>query len=252
MLSRPVRWLPVTLGVFQGPLDLLLHLIEENEIDIYDIPIAQITDQYVGYLRAMEELDLEIASEFIVMAATLMEIKTRMLLPKPRAEAGDEPAPDPRRGLVDMLLEYRRFRELADHLGNLHSAQCKRFARGAAGAAGETQVELGDLSLYDILQTWRRLADKHRPVFSKIVRESVSVRQKMAELMRAVARAARNQAVLFSHFVRSAVTRREVVVAFLALLELVRRRRLRAEQDGLFGDVRIFSARRRNTGTAEG
>ncbi|MGE5541846.1 MAG: segregation and condensation protein A, partial [Bacillota bacterium] len=110
-MARPVQWLPVRLGVFEGPLDLLLHLIEENQVDIYDIPIADVAEQYLGYLRAMEELDLEIASEFLVMAATLLGIKARMLLPKRKVDVMERPEPDPRQELVDMLLEYKKVKE---------------------------------------------------------------------------------------------------------------------------------------------
>lgn len=244
-MVRPVEWLPVRLGVFEGPLDLLLHLIEDNELDIYDIPIARVTEQYVEYLRAMEEFNLEIASEFILMAATLMEIKARMLLPKPKVE-GPEPAePDPRQALVDMLVEYKRVKEEANVLREMQNAQSSRFCRMASMPAPATagQLELGDIRLYDLTRQFKQLLDRQRPAFSRIVRESFSVRQKMKELLTALGRGSRAGAVVFSRFVSSAVSRREIVVTFLALLELIRRRSVRAEQDSLFGEVRIFKGR---------
>ncbi len=237
------RWLPVKVGGFEGPLDLLLHLIEENQIDIYDIPVAEVAEQYLTYLRAMEELDLEIASEFLVMAATLLEIKAKMLLPKRKADVVEQPEPDPRQELVDMLLEYKKVKEAAASLKSMQEMQSYRFCRMAkAPVPAEKQFDLGDIRLYDLAQRFRKILEKQRPAFSRIVRESISVRQKMKELSQAVARAARGHALSFSRFVSGAASRREVVVAFLALLELVRRRRVRVEQEGLFDDVKIFRA----------
>ncbi|MGE5485227.1 MAG: segregation and condensation protein A [Ignavibacteriales bacterium] len=242
-MARPVQWLPVRLGVFEGPLDLLLHLIEENEVDIYDIPIAEVAEQYLGYLRAMEELDLEIASEFLVMAATLLGIKARMLLPKRKVDVIEAPEPDPRQELVDMLLEYKKVKEAAASLKSLQQMQSFRFARNVKPLpAAEKQVEIGDVRLYDLAQRFRQILARQRPAFSRIVRESVSVRQKMKELLQWVAGAARGRGVSFGRFTSAAASKREVVVAFLALLELVRRRRIRIEQHKLFGDVKIFKA----------
>ncbi len=246
-MARPVEWLPVRLGVFEGPLDLLLHLIEENEVDVYDIPIALVAEQYLAYLRAMEDLDLEIASEFLVMAATLLGIKTRMLLPKRKPDVVEEAEPDPRRELVDMLLEYKRAKEAGALLKSLREAQSFHYARLAKPAPSERQMEIGDIRLLDLSERFRKVLARRRPAFSRIIRESVSVRQKMTELLRAVMGAARGRAVVFGRFTSGASSRREIVVAFLALLELVRRRRVRVEQERLFGDLKIYKAGR-NTG----
>jgi segregation and condensation protein A len=234
----------VKVDVFEGPLDLLLHLIEENEIDIYDIPIATITEQYLAYLRAMEELDLEIASEFLVMAATLMEIKTRMLLPRP-SPAGEEAAEaDPRQELVDMLLEYRRLKQAAAELKRLSDDQSRRVFRSAASPTPteERQIDLGDIRLFDLAARFRMALGRARPAVSEIARESFSVRQKMRHILRQLSGLARSGVLTFGRIVSSAVSRREVVITFLALLELVKRRRVRVEQDGLFGEVIIYAA----------
>ncbi|NPV70915.1 MAG: segregation/condensation protein A [Firmicutes bacterium] len=243
-MLRPVQALPVKVDVFEGPLDLLLHLIEDNEIDIYDIPIARITGQYLAYLRAMEELDLEIASEFLVMAATLMEIKTRMLLPKTVTVGEEAGEADPRKELVDMLLEYKRLKQAAGELKRLAEDRSKRVFRVAASPVlgQERQLDLGDIRLFDLATRFKMILSKAKPVISEIARESFSVRQKMRYILRQVSGLAKAGALTFTRLVSSAISRREVVVTFLALLELARRRRVRVEQEGLFGEVRIYAA----------
>ncbi|HHY95008.1 MAG TPA: segregation/condensation protein A, partial [Firmicutes bacterium] len=125
----------VRLQVFEGPLDLLLHLVEANRVDIYDIPVAEITAQYLRYLQDMAAVDLEAGAEFVVMAATLLEIKARMLLPVPAATEPKEP--DPRRELVERLVRYRQFKRAAGYLQGLAQAQAQRFLRGGKVAAGD-------------------------------------------------------------------------------------------------------------------
>ncbi len=237
--------LPVKLRVFEGPIDLLLHLIDENEIDIYDIPIAEVTSQYVDYLRAMEELDLEIASEFIVMAATLMEIKTSMLLPKPRVEPGELEPPDPRQQLVDMILEYKKMKSAAAELGRLAEVQGLRAYRAAGtSAAPDRQIEMGEVRLFDLVRLLKAVELRAKPALATILRESFSIGQKMREIVRRLSRWTGDAPMSFTRLVAESTGKREVVVTFLAILELMRRRRVRIEQDRLFGEVRIFPAGR--------
>jgi len=239
---------PVKIEIFEGPLDLLLHLITKQEIDIYDIPIALITEQYVGYLRAMEELDLEVASEFVVMAATLMEIKARMLLPRPRPSVEDaEGGEDPRKEIVDMLLKYRVFKEAALRLKELEGEQCRRYTRpGMAPTAVQSdgQLEMGEVRLVDLVERWKDLLLRRKPVTENIPRENMSVGRKMREILRKISGLAAGVAIMFSTLVRAAAGRREIVVAFLALLELVRRGKVHVKQAGPFLDIEVYNSAR--------
>lgn len=244
-LSGTVRRAPyaVKLDVFEGPLDLLLYLIEKEELDIYDIPIARVTEQYLEYLEAMSCLDLDLASEFLVMAATLMDIKARMLLPPPATEVAPETdenrAADPRQELVDRLLEYRRFKQLAEELRQRERAQALTFGRGD----GETETAAGvailpdGLSVFDLVGALRDvLAEVREPPVGEVCRDRYSVIEKMAQLEDLLARSV---PVSFRDLARYR-EREEVVVTFLALLELVRLRRVRVEQRGLFGEILLF------------
>ncbi|MEZ5277122.1 MAG: segregation/condensation protein A [Opitutaceae bacterium] len=235
---------PIKLEVFEGPLDLLLFLIRKSEVDIYDIPIADVLKQYLDVLFAMKELQLEVAGDFFVMAASLMEIKSRMLLPKqdqavdPDAEEDDS---DPRWELVHQLLEYRKFRDAASSLDALSSAEQNRIARDGFGQFDP--VEDRPLAPIDRLDVWnnfnlvlRRLAEKL--VVGEITDDRTTVVDQMEMILE---RAGREKTFTFSSLLPEHTTLRTLVVTFLAILELVRMRRLTVTQNAAFTDIHCHS-----------
>lgn len=238
----------VRLTVFEGPLDLLLHLIRTHKLDIWDIPIAQITEQYLAYLELMESLDLDIASEFIVMAATLMEIKSRLMLPRPEP-LGDEAdeGNDPRAELIERLLDYERFQQVAEQLRELASESRRSFPR-AAVEQWEGAVPLVELRPADLLEALRRMAPdettedpESRHPSLRVRRHAVNLRQRVAEVLRRVQTA--GGAVSFSSLIYRAgqrVDRTEVLVTFLAILELVRQEQISAWQEGAGGEILLL------------
>ena len=232
----------IKLGVFEGPLDLLLHLIKQNEIDIYDIPIAQITEQYLQYLFVMEQFDLDVAGEFLVMAATLMEIKSKLLLPPdPSSEDEEEPG-DPRAELVERLLEYQRYKEVAETFHEWEVERQRVFARGGADASEniEFPLVLADVKAVDLLDALRRLlADfGDGQQVTSIQRRRTTVRLKMREVWRKVC--GQPEGILFERLFSGDRTIEEIVITFLALLELLRLRKVVVKQKGLFGEIHIL------------
>lgn len=243
--------IPVKLSVFEGPLDLLLHLIESNKIDIYDIPIVMITDQYMEYIRAMESRDLNVMSEFLVMAATLLEIKAKMLLPAEVDEEGEEI--DPRAELVERLLEYKMYKYMAYELKDRQCLADRVFYKQAAipeeVAAYIEPVDLekllGDLTLQrlnEIFQdTLRRSEDKIDPVRSKfgtIEKEEVSLEDKMSYVEQYLAK---NRRFSFRELLAGEAKRSKmhVIVTFLAVLELMKVGKAIVHQEGIFGEILI-------------
>ena len=234
----------VRLDVFEGPLDLLLYLIRKEEVDIYDIPIERITVQYVQYLDLMRMLDLNIAGEFLVMAATLMMIKSRMLLPveeRPQAEEEAEEA-DPRWDLVRQLVEYKKFKDAALFLQHLETRQEDVFGREGddvqLGAASD--VAIGDVSLFDLIGAFnaaltRIPKEELREIFS----ERFTVGEKIDQLLDLMRREER---VSLSRLFGRMRSRHEVVVTFLAMLELMRLKHIVARQDHAFGEIVIARA----------
>ena len=221
---------------FEGPLDLLLHLIEKNKIDIYDIPIADITAQYLDYVRQMEREDLNIVSEFLVMAATLLDIKARMLLPREVDEEGEEI--DPRAELVERLLEYKRYKLLADALADREEGEIARY---------EPPVDLDKLldgltlaKLKRIFeQVMKRQEDKIDPIrsnFGTIRREPVSLEQKIGQVM---SYARRQRRFSFRELLEGQGDKLEIVVTFLAVLELMKIGKIHLSQEETFGDMDI-------------
>lgn len=224
----------VRLPVFEGPLDLLLHLVEANRVDVYDIPVAEIADQYLQYLDALAAVDLDGAAEFVVMAATLLEIKARMLLPRPPAPPQTQ-EPDPRQELVERLVLYRQFKRAAAHLADLMAYQAECFLRGGRLPPGEPGP--GELEVGRLVEALRSLLRRKPPVV-EVARRRISVGQKMRQIMWHVRR--HPQGVPFRRLVRAGAGREEVVVTFLALLELLRQRRIRVRQEQLFGEIFVF------------
>lgn len=228
----------VSLDIFEGPLDLLLHLIRTQEIDIYDIPIARITEQYLGYLDLMRELNVNLAGEFVVMAATLIHIKSRMLLPPDPDAAGEEPSEDPRRELVERLLEHEQFRRAADLLHDRQILEDSVWVRGDREFE-EAEKEAVSATLFDLVAAFHRILERHQDqLVLQVDQEQVSVEQKLSEV-RSLLKLRRE--FPFSLFLQQPVSRLSLVVTFIALLELARLCELRLLQDALFGDIRIVA-----------
>jgi segregation and condensation protein A len=230
----------VRLDQFTGPLDLLIHLIKKNEVNVYDIPIAVITAQYLEYLGMMEELDLDIAGEFIVMAATLIHIKSRMLLPRPDASQED-PEEDPRAVLVNRLLEYQKFKAAANLLHEreeLRSAQWQRPDQRVAGIAGEEYETEVEVDLFSLMAAFKAVLDraKQRPNVA-IPGARVSIEERIAQLL---ARLSETEPCGFEDLFEDAQTRQDLIVTFLALLEMIRTRVVRVFQAGMFGSIRVY------------
>ncbi len=243
--------IPVKLPIFEGPLDLLLHLIESNKIDIYDIPIVMITDQYMEYIRAMETRDLNTMSEFLVMAATLLEIKARLLLPAEVDEEGEEI--DPRAELVERLLEYKMYKYMACELKDRQSLAAKVLYKEAtipkevASYIEPVDLEelVGDLTLQKLNEIFksilRRQEEKIDPVRSKfgdIEREEVSLEEKMSSVESYLKEHRRFsfRTLLEKEAKKSKI---HVIVTFLAVLELMKVGRLTVQQEETFGEILI-------------
>jgi segregation and condensation protein A len=231
----------IKLQVFEGPLDLLLFLIRKNEIDIYDIPIESVTRQYVAVLRSMQQLDLEIAGEFFVMAASLMEIKSRMLLPKGQhavdPEADGQEDIDPRWELVHQLLQYKKFKDAASRLSEMARLQRDLMDRilstRLADSLDRPLRGVNRIELWNAFNmVLRRLAEKL--VIGEIHDEAVTVADQMEWLLE---RMGVERSFVFSGLFEAGVSLRRLVATFLAVLELTRLRRMRLRQDEAFTDI---------------
>lgn len=228
----------VKLEAFEGPMDLLMHLIEKNKIDIYDIPIAALTEQYMAYLEQMKEFDLEIASEFLVMAATLLQIKSRVLLPKPPAaiDSGEEEE-DPRQELVARLLEYRRFKEICASLEALAEAQSQVFTRPPQPQAVR-YAPLRNLEIGLLIEAFRAVWEAGADETALVSREEFNIQDKIADILLLLYK--RGGTIPFGDVFTRAGTRAEVIASFLALLELMKRRRVGVCQDGIFAPISLY------------
>jgi len=233
----------VKLEVFEGPLDLLLYLIKQDEIDIYDISIERITRQYLEYLQAFKELNIELAGEFIVMAANLIYLKSRSLLPvdqqPPEEDAAED---DPRWDLIRQLIEYKKFKEAAAELHLRELAQQRIFAReGGSTPATEGPLRLGEVGIFQLINAFQIVIKRveERQDLQEIFGERFSVSDKIDKILQRVAAGA---SVRFSDLFDAVVSRVEVVVTFLALLELIRLRQIRAIQKSVFEDIEIAAA----------
>lgn len=237
---------------FEGPLDLLLHLIRENKVDIYDIPISLITGQYLQYIELMKELDLEIAGEFLVMAATLIQIKSRMLLP-PDEEAAPEEMEDPRLELVQRLLEYQAYKDAAGILKEKEDETQKIFFRAPGNMdeeeVPEPELSLFDVNLFDLLAAFKKLLEDAPPEMRTITRETLTVKDKMlhiAEIMENL------ESIRFEELFSESFTRVQLIVTFLALLELLRLGLARVYQEKEFGNIWIINPRNQESSGTEG
>lgn len=230
----------IKLEVFEGPLDLLLYLIKKEEIDVYDIPIAKITEQYLEYLEFMKLLDLNIAGEFILMAATLMHIKSKMLLPPDPNEVKQEEEIDPRLELVQKLLEYKKFKEAAGQLFEMELRQKDVFGRSFAYDIKSEQEDAKpsfEASLFDLITAFNKiLKDIPKDVFFEVIKDEFTVEGKMHDIFHLLVN---TPVVLFSDLFKDAKNKFEVVTTFLAILELIRLKEIVAIQKEAFAEIRI-------------
>ncbi len=235
----------VNLEAFEGPLDLLLHLIRKDEVDIYNIPIERITNQYMAYLARMQALDINVAGEFVVMAATLMLIKSRTLLPKnerSETEAETENALDPRLDLVRQLVEYKRFKDAADQFAVREWLRAASFPRGGAPEHVPTEPDgllaqkLGDIGTDELLQAFRRVLERAEETvsFGHLKMHRWSVPDKMRRLLEQLHP---GETAAFSSLFPPRAPKGEIIVTFVALLELIRLRHLTVSQADDFGEL---------------
>ncbi|GGI95545.1 segregation and condensation protein A [Alicyclobacillus cellulosilyticus] len=234
----------VVLENFSGPLDLLLHLVRKQEVDIREISISDITEQYLSYLRTMEELSLEIASEFVVMAATLLAIKSRMLLPRPQPAKEEVPEEDPREALIAQLMAYQRVKWAAEELRARYAARSLVYARDPLDLSpyrAQPAPSLTGVTLWDLLDAYRRwMARRPKPEPVAAMRgHVVSVEEMMERMIRLLRRAGR---LPFYALLRSAHSRSEIVSGFLALLELMKAQVVRCLQPHPFGEIEVVLA----------
>jgi segregation and condensation protein A len=230
----------ILLPLFEGPLDLLLYLIRKDEIDIHDIPIAPITRQYMEYLELMRELNLDVAGEFMVMAATLIHIKSKMLVPVDPSEAEGEPQEDPREALVQRLLEFQRYKEAAGVLhqkGQIRAATWTRPA-GAVPVFDDAGEEILEAGLFDLVSAFKDLLERRKTLLAhEVADQGKTVEERMAELIDMIRE---GQSLELVEMFQTLETKAEMILTFLALLELVRLKRVKVYQRGLFGAIRVF------------
>jgi segregation and condensation protein A len=235
---------PVKLAHFEGPLDLLLHLVRKNEVDLRDIPVAEICKQYHEYLVLMQELDLEVAAEFLYFAALLLQVKSQMLLPRTPAADG-EPAPDPREDLVKRLLEYQKIKGVAETLHEMEAQRLGIWSRAPAKPAAsveEEEADLSEVSLFDLLSFFRTALERHRalhPPAMEIAHAVYSIKQKMEDMLGRVTGSGGRSAL--TDVFRSLSGRAEAIATFLAVLELLRLGMVRAVQAEEFSEIFLES-----------
>jgi len=235
---------PVHLTNFEGPLDLLLHLIKKNEVSIYDIPILTITKQYIDYIDLMQEMNLDVAGEFLVMAATLIHIKSRMLLPRPDP-AQEDPEEDPREALIRRLLEHQKFKAAAELLHEretLRSAQWTRPDGPIAEIAGEAPEPEIEIDLFSLISAFRTVVEraKARPTVY-LPSEQIPIEVRIEQLME---RLSETEACGFEDLFEDVQSRAGLVVTFLALLEMIRLKLIRVFQTGVVAPIRIYKRAR--------
>jgi segregation and condensation protein A len=225
--------LKIKLGQFAGPLDLLLYLIKQEQANIFDIPIAKITDEYLRYIRLMKSLDISVAADFLVMAATLIEIKSKMLLPREKTEAEDEEIEDPRKELIDRLLEYEKYKSAAQMLYERTTVEQAIFSRGQI-ESDENNAEI-NATMFDLLTVFQKIVARHKDeIQMEIHREEIS----LADMIKTLKRRLFDQIELsILEFFEEMHSKRELVTAFVAVLEITRTESVKLIQDKTFGDI---------------
>lgn len=234
----------VKIEAFEGPLDLLLHLINRLEIDIYDIPVAEITEQYLLYIHTLKELELDIASEYLVMAATLLAIKSKMLLPKYEEDIEDDDSleEDPREELVERLIEYKKFKEAAHEFKNLEEDRGLFFSKPPSDLsdfAKEQNADKADLdvTIYDMLAAFQKLMRRkklQKPLSTKVTRQEIPIEKRIKEII-GLLREDGGRKSFYDLF--PVQDRNHIVVTFLAVLELMKRQEIQVEQEQNFAEI---------------
>ena len=225
---------------FEGPLDLLLHLIKKNEINIYDIPIAMIAQQYLSYIEAMKDLNLTVAGEFLVMAATLLQIKSKMLLPVEESAEDEEDGPDPREELVRRLLEYKSFKEAARQLDTQERMWREIYSRPAVSLESSADAEettLDNIGLFDLVDALQGILNRNPgKKLLEIIPDNLTVRDRMNAVLEALEG---QESIGFEALFEASCHRLVIIVTFLALLELIRLRTVRVYQAENFGPILV-------------
>ena len=235
----------IKLDIFEGPLDLLLYLIKKNEIDIYNIPIALITEQYLHYLNMIKSLNLDLAGEYLVMAATLIHIKSKMLLPVPQEPSDEESEDDPRFELIKQLLEYQTFKEAAADLGKRPLLERDVFVRLAPmpaeiGKSDTEEEELIEVSIFELIEAFHHLVSRiDKKELLEIDLEKMSITDIINDVME---RLTREKNLTFDELIGEKRGRRNVIYTFLAILELIKLKMIKAYQTSAFGVIRVFPA----------
>lgn len=239
------------LETFEGPLDLLLHLVDKAEIDIQDISLHEITDQYMEYLQGMQELELDITSEFLVMAATLLAMKSNQLLPKPPVMEWEEYPEyedddyDPRADLIRKLIEYRKFKGIAEHLRDMETEQSLIFSKEPEDLTPympNTPINpVEGLHVQDLITAFQRALRKaaRRTQVATIHRDEISVKDRIRDIVAMFKPSGRGAKIMFTNLLHQEMSRHEIVVTFLAILELMKLKQVRCYQDKLFEDIVI-------------
>lgn len=224
----------IRLDIFEGPLDLLIYLIKKDHLNVYDIPITQVVDQYLKFLEFMKLLDINIASEYLVMAANLINIKSKMLLPQPQEEPQEDET-DPRDELVKRLLEYEKFKEAAEFLRDKELERNKYFKRPAAEVSkGEAYIEA---SIFDLINAFKTaLKEVPKGIFFEVVKDEFTVEEKIHDLLHLILEKGK---VSLDELFSAAKNKLEIVVTFLAILELIKLKEIAAVQEEIFGPILI-------------
>jgi len=233
----------VKLDTFEGPLDLLLHLIKQYEIDIYDVPLVEIIDQYTAYIKTMQFLELNVASEYLVMAATLIALKSQMLLPKQEIDTDDEYVEDPKEELMQRLIKYRKYKEAAEKLKDKDDQQI--YTRPASlfrYTNKDRPIEKGNVSIYDMIGAISKMLERKKwtqPLETRITRIEIPIEQRMEEIKHLLDNA-KTKISFDELFVYP--SRSHIVVTFIALLELMKENTIYCQQEGNFSSIYIYRA----------
>jgi segregation and condensation protein A len=232
----------VKLDIFEGPLDLLLYLIRKNELDIYNIPMALVTEQYLAHLEMMKALNLDLAGEYLVLAATLIHIKSKLLLPVEEGQAEGEEEQDPRAELVRQLLEYQAFKEVALNLEKRKLLDRDVFKRiqPVEEAPEEPEEPMVEVSLFELIEAFKQVVERmDKEELLEIDTERISLSDRINEILEELAQ---QKSISFTDMLRTSRTRKSIIYTLLAILELMKMRVVRAFQADPFGPIRIFPA----------